>query len=102
MKRAILRAGVLAGLALAGVESAAAQFYPAPPPPYGYYPPPPPDPYYPPRRYVPPPPPPGVPPAVAGVCYTRWMSCPTRPKLVNAPCSCFTPDGRRLRGTVNF
>ena len=104
MGRMTLRAGLAAALTLASLAEASAQFfYPAPtPPPYGYYPPPPPDPYYP--RYAPPPPrpAPGVPPAIAGVCYTRWMSCPTRPKLVNAPCSCFAPDGRRLRGTVGF
>lgn len=105
MARMTLRAGLVAALTFAGLAEAPAQFfYPAPPPPpYGYYPPPPPPEPYPYRRYAPPPrPAPGVPPAIGGICYTRWMSCPTRPQLVNAPCSCFTPDGRRLRGTVGF
>lgn len=102
MKRTVIRAAALLCLALSGAEGAMAQFYPAPPPPYGYYPEPPPYGAPPPRRYLPPPPPRGVPPAIADICYTRWMSCRTRPKLVNAPCSCFTPDGRALRGQVGF
>jgi hypothetical protein len=97
MTRAIVAAAALIATAL----PAAAQFYPGPPgPPPGYYRPGPPPGYYQPDPwggggyYRP------RPVVIGNVCYTSRGSCPTRPRPVESPCSCFIPGFGPKRGGV--